>query len=396
MDLHLLRSIYLAVLERCRPSRLMAGLATNLRNVVVLGKAAEELARGVSDGERWFIAVPEGYATRESFPKDAEVFVGSHPEMDESSFTAGAALLDFVKSCREPILFLVSGGSSACVEWPLEPWFRKDDLIRANRELIRSGWDIEKINTVRKHLSAIKGGRLAELPLQGSRALVLSDVPCGRPDLVGSGPTFGDRSSNSDAGILLGKLGMTEMAKRLAVAPETPKTSPIESQTLADNRTLVGAASEVLQQLGYRSEIVSREIDGDVQTEASELFQIAVGLKPGTVSVAGGEPTVPLRGPGRGGRCCGLALRFAWLARRSRARDVLGLFASSDGKDGNSGTTGVMIWGEKAVSATITEAEIVAALEDSNSFSLIERVGEPIIIPPTGNNLRDLFLLAHS
>ena len=397
MDLRLLRTIYLQALERCRPSRLMSGRdVPRAASVVILGKAAEELARGVEKADRWFIAAPEGYARREAFPEEAQLFLGSHPGMTGDSFVAGAALRDFVKSCIEPILFLISGGSSSCVEWPLEPWFSQSDLIRVNNELIKVGWDIEKINTVRKHLSAIKGGRLGEAAPQGSRVLILSDVVSGRPDLVGSGPTFGDRSTNADAASLLEALGMTDVAKRLGDAPETPKTTRVDSHTLADNRSLVRAAAEEVQQLGYGSRVVSREIDGDVQTEARNLFQIASALSPGTVVVAGGEPTVRVSGSGRGGRCCELAVRFAWLARQNRVRDVLGLFASSDGRDGNSGVAGAMISLQEGAGAALSEAEIIAALELSDSFSLIERVGEPIIIPTTGNNLRDLFLLART
>jgi len=171
-----LKTIYVRALDACAPERLVRSVLTPdmPRAVVAIGKCAGALRDGLDDGVDAFVAVPDGYRLP---AKPSRVVVGGHPQITAASFDAGRQLLDFVDA-HDDILFLISGGGSACIEQPLAPWFRERDLIDVNAKLIASGLPIGDINCVRKHLSAIKGGRLAGRVMR-SVTLIYSDVASG-------------------------------------------------------------------------------------------------------------------------------------------------------------------------------------------------------------------------
>lgn len=312
------------------------------RHVVAIGKCAGALLDGVAhvhEIESAFVAVPEGYP----FPSLAagralSTFTGGHPHYTPESFAAGRALFDYVDA-HEDILFLVSGGGSACVEVPL---VSEEEATRINAELIASGKPIAEINAVRRSVSAIKGGKLAARVRGRAVTLVYSDVGTGALHDVASGPTI-------------------------------PGS---EAVLVADNATLVRAAAQII---GDKAVLVEEQVECDVLDAAAMLAARARELRKGAVLVAGGEPTVVVRGDGRGGRCSELAVRFAALCT------LPALFASSDGVDGNSGAAGIHLPGGR---------KPAAPHEESNSFPIAAQIGEPIMIAPTGNNLRDLFFVA--
>jgi glycerate 2-kinase len=342
-----LKAIYLTTLERCAPGVLVkAHVDPSLpRNVVAIGKCAGALLDGVAETiavEHAFAAIPEGYPLPRS---RAEVRVGGHPRMTPASFAAGRALVDFVAAHRD-ILFLVSGGGSACVEVALRS---EEETAAANARLLASGLPIAAINAERRKFSAIKGGRLRERVRGRCVTLVYSDVSTGALGDVASGPTI---ASASDAVLI------------------------------ADNTTLTAAAAE---RIGNAAVTMGEQIEGDVDEAAELLARRAAELQRGQILVAGGEPTVLVRGDGRGGRCSELAVRFAMRS------PLEALFGSSDGVDGNSGAAGVLIPRRPAAAG---RAAWQPALLRSASFEIAAQLGEPIMIAPTGNNLRDLFLVA--
>ena len=334
-----LKAIYLTTLTRCAPEALVRPHVDESmpRNVVAIGKCAGALLDGVASVvkiERAFVAIPEGY----KLPRTkAEVHVGGHPHMTRASFDAGRALLQFVDRFND-ILFLISGGGSACVEVPLAP-LTEDDVARENARLIASGMTIHDINKGRRELSAIKGGRLGERVKGRAVTLVYSDVGTGRADDVASGPVRG-------------------------------------GTVIADNGTLVRTAASLVD----GATIIDEQLECDVEEAARLLAKTE-----GRLIVAGGEPTVAVRGDGRGGRCSELAVRFAMLSTAEA------LFGSSDGVDGNSGAAGIYLPPRKELGGG---PEWQAALHRSDTMPLATQVGEPIMIAPTGNNLRDLFLVA--
>ena len=334
-----LKAIYLTTLERCAPERLVPGVVRASgappRNIVAIGKCAGALLDGVAEVmniENAFVAIPEGY----KLPRTkADIHAGGHPQMTRASFEAGRALLRFVDA-HDDILFLISGGGSACVEVPLQG-HSEEELIERNAQLVASGRPIERINAERKQLSAIKGGRLGARVRGNAVTLVYSDVGTGHLEDVASGP------SNRNL------------------------------KLIADNTTLTRTAAELMG-----VEPWPEQIECDV-AEAAHL------LAGGTMRVAGGEPTVVVKGPGRGGRCTELAVRFAMESTCEA------LFASSDGVDGNSGIAGIYLPRRAKVE---DRQSCLSALDASDSLRIAAQVGEPIMIAPSGNNLRDLFLVA--
>ena len=289
--------------------------------------------------ESAFVVIPDGYpgGRAEAQPTFSTLF-GGHPHYTRESFVAGRALVEYVEG-HEDILFLISGGGSACVEVPL---VAEDEAVRINAELIASGKTIAQINEVRRSISAIKGGKLAARVQGRAVTLVYSDVSTGALHDVASGPTI-------------------------------PGS---ESVLIADNRTLVRTAAQII---GDNAVVLEEQIECDVLDAAAMLAARARELRKGQVLVAGGEPTVVVRGNGRGGRCSELAVRFAALS------PCEALFASSDGVDGNSGSAGIHLKGG---------LKPALRWDPSNSFPIAAQIGEPIMIAPTGNNLRDLFFVA--
>lgn len=347
-----LKEIYLTTLARCAPDLLVREHVTPEmpHHVVAIGKCAGSLLDGVAAVHRVdsaFVALPDGYRGTSVL---AKVVIGGHPLMTAASFAAGRALIEYVDD-HEDLLFLISGGGSACVEVPLPP-HTEEEVAAENARLITSGAPIAQINAQRRLHSAIKGGRLAARVRGRAITLVYSDVATGALPDVASGPTV-------------------------------PGT---EAVLVADNHTLVRAAA---QRIGDAAVVIEEQIECDIAEAAAFLAGRARGLRRGQVLVAGGEPTVAVAGPGRGGRCTELAVRFALQSEWNA------LFASSDGVDGNSGVAGIHLKGSPADRRPpLDEARIRVALDRSDSYAIAAQIGEPIMITPTGNNLRDLFLVA--
>ena len=279
------------------------------RNVVAIGKCAGALLDGVAAVhaiDAAFVAIPEGYPLPRT---NAEVHAGGHPQMTPASFAAGRALLAFVEK-HDDILFLISGGGSACVEVALAP-YGEEEVAQANARLVASGRTIAEINHKRRKLSAIKGGRLRERVRGRCVTLVYSDVSTGALADIASGPTITDSS---------------------------------EAQLIADNTTLTATAA---QMIGDKAVLLETQIDA----------ARGGGAPPAMRSRALSPPD-----PGRGGD------RRSWSAGRKRrtlqraGRAIRGadaganrrsLFASSDGVDGNSGAAGIYSRYRRSVETTL-------------------------------------------
>jgi hydroxypyruvate reductase len=422
-----LKTIYLRTLDACAPERLVRAAITRdmPRNVVAIGKCAGALRDGLNDldvdVDDALVVVPEGYRIP---VKRSRIAIGGHPDITAASFEAGRKLQAFVES-HDEILFLISGGGSACVELPLAPWFDERDLIETNARLVASGLNIGDINCVRKHLSAIKGGRLASR-VKRSVTLVYSDVSTGALADVASGPTLVDTTTKADAIAILERIGGCEgiIAKlRDDECPDTVKRiDDSRFALIADNRTLVAKAAEIAASMGFAPVVVAQQIESEIGDAARELLDRASRLREGEVLIAGGEPTLVRRGDGKGGRCIELAVRMA-LAESERRSDSLvrlpvdserepsdwrvrptsvrhtsiapkihALLGTSDGVDGNSGVAAIALTLPASIDREVAERELLW----SNSLAVAEEIGETIMIPPAGNNLRDIYLLART
>jgi hydroxypyruvate reductase len=407
-----LKGIYLRTLDACAPERLVRAVVTSdmPRNVVAIGKCAGALRDGLDDVDDAFVAVPEGYRLPE---KRARIAVGGHPGITAASFEAGRQLLAFVEA-HDEILFLISGGGSACVELLLAPWFDECDLIETNARLVASALPIGDINCVRKHLSAIKGGRLAAR-VKRSVTLVYSDVSTGALADVASGPTLPDVTTKAGAIAILERIGGYEriVAKlRDERCPETIKRIDDSRVALiADNRTLVQAAAKIAASMGFTPVVVEQQIESEIRDAANDLLDRAEHLRTSEVLIAGGEPTLVRRGDGKGGRCIELAVRMAlaeggavaetgnggavspeMLRFAQHKLNLHALLGTSDGVDGNSGVAAVALTLPASIDREVAERELLR----SNSLAVAESIGETIMIPPAGNNLRDLYLLART
>lgn len=379
-----LESVYRKSLDACAPEAIVRAAAepSMPRNVVAIGKCAGRMISGVSF-DRALVVVPRGYPLPDP-PASSRLTMmhGGHPDIEDDSFAAGDELLRFVDDCNE-VLFLISGGGSACVEVPLPP-FTRGEVAATSRKLVASNLPIGAINTVRKHLSAIKGGRLAARVHGRSITLVYSDVSAGAIGDVASGPTVADPSTNADAARILERLGGCEaIVAKLRSAPETMREIPnADARIIADNTTLTSAAARLVD----HPVLLRDQIETSVEDTAIMLAGRAASLRPGQILIAGGEPTVARRGSGKGGRCCELAVRFAMRSGNAA------LFASSDGVDGSSGVAGIDL--DAAQSRGMNPAAAQKLLDNSDSLAAALQMGRAVIIPPTGNNLRDLFLVA--
>jgi hydroxypyruvate reductase len=351
IDCTVLEDIYRETLDRCAPERLIATVWREdfPRTVVAIGKCAGALRDGI-DCDDAFVAIPFGYREPK---KPAQVAFGTHPQYSEASFEAGRQLLEFVDR-HDDITFIVSGGGSACVEVPI-----RENTVEENARLIASGMTIAEINARRKAMSAIKGGKLAERVHGHCVTLVYSDVSRGKLADVASGPTI----PGSD-----------------------------EVRLIADNDTLTATAAAIARERGLRATVLPDQLESDVEEAAKQLAK----TKFDDVLIAGGEITVAVHGDGKGGRCSELALRYLLDVERASARQGRAearptlLFGSSDGVDGNTGVAGILIDGNTPFDRHAIETE----LGKSNSFPLAAQIGRAIMIPPAGNNLRDLYLLA--
>ena len=381
-----LEPIYRKTLDACAPEAIVRGAVepSMPRNVVAIGKCAGRMVGGVSF-DRAFVIVPRGYPRPGPSPSTRLRMTwveGGHPDIDDDSFAAGDELLRFVDQCDD-VLFLISGGGSACVEVPLPP-FTRDEIATTNARLVGSDLPIGAINTVRKHLSAIKGGRLAARVHGRSVTLVYSDVSAGAIGDVASGPTVADQSTNADAARILERLGDCEaIIAKLHSASETMRQiANSDARIIADNTTLAAAAARFVD----HPVLLREQIETSVEDAATMLAERAATLRPDEVLIAGGEPTVARHGSGKGGRCCELAVRFAMRSGNAA------LFASSDGVDGSSGVAGICV--DQVPNRERKPADTHELLENSDSLAAALQIGRAVIIRPTGNNLRDLFLVA--
>jgi glycerate 2-kinase len=423
-----LKTIYLRALDACAPERLVRAAITRGMpgNIVAIGKCAGALRDGLDDVDDALVVVPEGYRLP---VKRSRIVIGGHPDITAASFEAGRELRAFVDA-HDEILFLISGGGSACVELPLAPWFDERDLIETNARLVASGLNIGDINCVRKHLSAIKGGRLAAR-VKRSVTLVYSDVSTGALADVASGPTLADRTTKADAIAILERLGgCRQIIEKLRddECPETVKhIDDSRFALIADNRTLVVKAAEIAASMGFTPLVVEQQVESEIGDAVRELLDCAARLREGEVLIAGGEPTLVRRGDGKGGRCIELAVRMAlaegerrsderrsdslvrlhvdterepsdWRVRPTSVRPtsiapkIHALLGTSDGVDGNSGVAAIALTLPASIDREVAERELLR----SNSLAVAASIGETIMIPPAGNNLRDLYLLART
>ncbi len=379
--------------------------------VLALGKAAVPMARALVDAAgdrvRAGLAVTkpghggplEGIAVREA----------GHPVPDGRSEAAGAEVLAFAEASGpdDVLVVLLSGGASALVAAPL-PGLTRDDLAATTAALLACGADIGELNTVRKHLTAVSGGRLARRS-GAARVLVLalSDVAGDDPAVIGSGPCAPDPTRHADALAVLERHGVAgEVPGRVrahleagaageleeSAKPGDPAFARVVSRVLATNRDACQAAAAAARERGIAAEILEPELAGEAR-RVGERLAARARRSPGPerVWIAGGETTVTLRGDGRGGRSQELALAAA-LALEGDGRITL-LAAGTDGSDGPTQAAGAFADGGSVARGRERGVEARDCLARNDSHGFFAREGGLLVTGPTGTNVRDLVLV---
>lgn len=330
-----------------------------------------------------------------------------HPVPDARSEQAAREVLAFVArpAAEDVLCVLLSGGASSLLAAPA-PGLSLADLADTTRALLEGGASIEELNAVRKHLSAVAGGRLARACRAGRiEVLAISDVPGDRLDVIGSGPFAADESTFADARDALARAAEVPPAVRAhieaglrgeaeeSVASGDPALGKVRSTVLANNRMAVEAARDAARSRGLDTRVVSRPLEGEARDAAAALVALArrAQARSPLCLVAGGETTVTVRGAGRGGRNQELALAAA-LAFDGEAGLAL-LAAGTDGTDGPTDAAGAFADGGTVVRGRRAGVDARAALADNDSHGFFAAEGGLLHTGPTGTNVMDLALL---
>lgn len=424
MFLHALRA---CSIERAMSQKLSSGASgldlNGARRVLVIamGKAAASMLAALLKRDdisgRDVYGVLVAPAALEPMPSGFAFFRGAHPLPDEQSFAAAREILRLLDETTADTfcLFLISGGASVMVELPLDPAISLQDTIAFHRALVHSGASIVEMNCVRKHFSAVKGGRLAQ-PASHLRQLTLlvSDVAPGRLDALASGPTLPDRSTAAECREVLAKYDLLRdfpgSVARFFLSEdliETPKTNELRSRNvvLLSSDDVAEQARSLAEALGYHAVVDNTCDDWGYRETAEYLLERVRGLRGerGRVClICVGEilvrvPTVfdgADAAPPAGGRNQHFVL-YAGTQMQETDRGLTVLSCGSDGIDGNSPAAGAVLSFESAQRPSREQwmQSAADALESFSSFTFLRSQGQTIETGPTGNNLRDLRLL---
>jgi glycerate 2-kinase len=381
--------------------------------VVALGKAAHAMVEGLVLALAPFVGF-EGVVSAPSPPRKAipglKYFAAGHPVPNEESWKAAEAILALLKKCDERALafFLLSGGGSALVELPLDPRQTLEDMRQLHRALVSCGATIDEINTVRKHLSAVKGGRLAVAAPEATKiTLAVSDVPAGKESALASGPTLPDPTTVADTKCIIEAYSLREKLSPPLQRwlderkmPETPKASnrafrkSYFSLTLGMD-DLLHPAHRAAESLGFVTCCDNSTDDWPVEKAAEsllgqleELRRIHQGQR--VALIADGEVSSPVTGDGIGGRNSAFVLACV---EKIAGKRVAVLSAGTDGIDGNSPGAGAVADGETLRRAREAGLDPGGFFRRSDAFTFFSRMDDAILTGPTGNNLRDLRIL---
>jgi hydroxypyruvate reductase len=379
--------------------------------VVAIGKAANRMAATLDEtlGGRIESGVVVSPAEPPQKLPRLWYFQGGHPYPNSSSLSGAEAAIELLTGLSEgaAVIYLISGGGSALFEKPLDARISLEDLIELNRLLVGCGLPIEQINVIRKHLSSVKGGRLAARAHPARQLTIyISDVPDDVPSMVASGPTMPDESTAEQCYSLVTNHGLApklpaSIRKHFAEGSivETPKPGDARFARsryycLLSNRDALEAAKGAAENLGFVAEIDSGNWDAHYRQVVDEsLGRLAAARKryagKAVCLIQGGEVISPVTGSGMGGRNQAFALYAAGRIAESK-RTVLS--AGTDGRDGNSPAGGAVADGETLARARGLELDAEEYLKASNSYHFFRALGDTIETGYTDNNVRDVRL----
>ncbi len=371
--------------------------------VVAIGKAAWTMA--FAAGEKLGDKISRGIiVTKYDHSKGPiegfEIIEAGHPVPDENSVRGASRALELVKNLEkgDDVIFLISGGGSAIFEKPMEG-ISLEDIMDVTSQLLSSGADIVEINTIRKHLSDVKGGRFALHCKANIYSVVLSDVLGDRLDSIASGPAYPDSSTSSQALKIVEKYNLRISERILdALKIETPKEiNNCETVITGSVSELCSAASKAAKDLGYQTVLLTSTLDCDAREAGRFMASIGReirngnGLRTPVAVIAGGETVVRVRGAGKGGRnqelCLSAAIGIEGLS------DTVIFSVGSDGTDGPTDAAGGIVDGETASRMRSADVQPEIYLDDNDSYNALKASGDLVITGSTGTNVNDLTVI---
>ena len=405
-------------LQRNGTVLLCGGTKIDLRNfeklrVVAIGKAAHAMVEGLRLVLAPFLRI-EGIVSAPTAAQKPlagmKYFVAGHPVPNAESWKAAEAILALLKKCDEKTLvfFLLSGGGSALVELPLGSALTLDDVQQTYRALVTCGAPIEAINTVRKHISAVKGGRLAAAAQNATKVtLAVSDVPVEKESALASGPTLPDPATVGDTKHIIAEYSLYDkfppsLRRWLdeGKMPETPKIHAAAFRNahfflLLGMDDLFHPAHHAAEAKGFVACCDNTSDDWPVEKAAVFLLEQLEALRKTHAGhrvalIADGEVSSPVTGDGIGGRNAAFVLACV---ERIAGKKIGVLSAGTDGIDGNSPAAGAVADGETLTRARAAGLDPEDAFRRSDAFTFFSRLDDAIVTGPMGNNLRDLRIL---
>lgn len=374
--------------------------------VVGAGKASAAMARAVED--HWsgplegIVVTRYGYAVPCS---RIEIVEAAHPVPDGAGLDAARRILALVQSAGpdDAVLCLISGGGSALLPLPLDG-LSLEDKQHTNRALLASGATITEMNTVRRHLSAIKGGRLAAAAYPAKLlTLMISDVPGDNPADIASGPTVGDATTSADALAVLHRFGIglpssvqavLTHAKSESVKPDDPRLARAETRIIAAPQMALEAAAKIAREKGLAVHILGDAIEGEARDVGKVMAAIALQVArrrepfaPPCVLVSGGETTVTVRGKGRGGRNVEFLLSLA-IALGGHP-GIWALAGDTDGVDGLEEIAGAIATPDTMLRAYQAGIRPREALANNDGHGFFGALGDAVVTGPTLTNVND-------
>ena len=426
--------IFNAAIQAVDPYKLVKGYAESISAayhrehcnklyLVSFGKAAFAMAKALAESSirdiitKGIVITKYGHAPG-ALAGNIEILEAGHPVPDAKGLAATKHVMDMLKNgdSQTLVLCLISGGGSALLAAPFND-ISLSEKQRVTELLLKAGADINELNTVRKHISAIKGGRLAEIAYPSKvMSLILSDVIGDPLDVIASGPTSPDEATYQDAIHVIEKYGLRDsipdhilnllMKGSEGNVMETPKKGHpvferVENIIIGSNKIATGAAAKKAIESGFETTILTSELQGEAREAAKWLAEFAIKklktqnsklkTQNSVCLISGGETTVTVRGDGIGGRNMEFALAFA--LEIAGTDGITLLSAGTDGTDGPTDAAGAIVDGQTIKKARAKGLDPLVYLEHNDSYIFFKNTGELFVTGSTGTNVMDIQII---
>ena len=330
--------------------------------------------------------------------KRIKLYKGSHPFPSKENIEATEKLIEMLQKADEDdlIIALISGGGSSML---CKPRISLEAMIEVTKELMEKGCTIEELNTVRKHLSFVKGGQLAKLTKAKIISIIISDIIGNPIEFIASGPTAIDSTTYGQAMKILKKYGVKnkeaikiiKKGMKGEIEETAKKLENVENIVIADINIACKYAKEIADELGYYSKIICTELQGEAREAGKNLVEYAIYFpRNHSVLIAGGETTVTVKGRGKGGRNQEIVLAAI---EKIANEAIVFISCGTDGIDGNSPAAGAIADGYSYKKAKEKGLDANEYLDANNSYEFFEKIGDAIITGYTGTNVMDIQII---